>query len=420
MAQRQGGIDLRCSRERQLQSLFVLVFPAALYCGICVSASAQELEASKATGAVTDRASIAAAPEVNPSAEQETLNEEKGADEEKETGKKEARGSIVVAPLPVSSPAIGSGVIPILGYIFPFSRNDKVSPPSTVGAAGLITNNGSRGFAIGAQLYFKENTYKVTAGYVHGNIDYNLYGFGLLTPPDAKLPLKQTGHAMFGEFLRRLWWDFFLGPRFFDGTSLITLKTNNADGLQVPPDLGFSYTMRAIGFRLQRDTTPNHFYPTKGTLTDFTTDFFSEALGSKYSFRAYKLTFNKYISLTTNQVLAFGSYFCGTGGQPPFYGNCIYGTGNQLRGYTAGRYFDRYMMTSQAEYRLVLPKGFGLVAFGGVGGVIPGSAQVFFLHGHFLPSGGGGLRYALSKKYHFNLRADIVITTAIARTMPTV
>jgi hypothetical protein len=27
--------------------------------------------------------------------------------------------------------------------------------------------------------------------------------------------------------------------------------------------------------------------------------------------------------------------------------------------------------------------------------------------GYFLPSGGGGLRFLLSKKYHVNLRADI-------------
>jgi Omp85 superfamily domain len=328
-------------------------------------------------------------------------------DEEKDKEKRPSRGSFVVAPLPLSSPAIGDGVIPVLGYIFPFSKNDGVSPPSTVGVAGLYTNDGSRGFALGGELYFKENTYKATFGFAHGNIDYNLYGFGILTPPNAKLPLKQTGHAFFGEFLRRLGWGFFLGPRFFNGDSVLTLNGTNNRELPIPPDLGFHDTLRAIGFRLQRDTTLNHFYPTQGTFTDFTTDFFSEAIGSKYSYQSYKLTFNKYISLTKKQVLAFGSNFCGTGGQPPFYGNCIYGTGNQLRGYTAGRYFDRFMMTSQAEYRLVLPKGFGLVAFGGIGGVIPGAGQVVFRYGHFLPSGGGGLRYALSRKYHVNLRADL-------------
>jgi hypothetical protein len=60
--------------------------------------------------------------------------------------------------------------VPVLAYIFPFSTKDKISPPSVVGTAGLITNNGSRAFAVGAQLYLKENRYRVTGGYVHGNI----------------------------------------------------------------------------------------------------------------------------------------------------------------------------------------------------------------------------------------------------------
>jgi outer membrane protein assembly factor BamA len=158
---------------------------------------------------------------------------------------------------------------------------------------------------------------------------------------------------------------------------------------------------------VQRDTRNNHFYPIEGTLTDFTADFFSQGIGSKYSFQSYQLTFNKYGSLKKNQVLAFGSYFCATGGEPPFYGNCIYGARNQLRGYTAGRYFDRYMLTSQLEYRLALPLRLGLVVFGGLGGVKPGNEQFLVRTSHFLPSAGAGLRFALSKKYQVNLRADI-------------
>ncbi len=312
-----------------------------------------------------------------------------------------------MAPLPLSSPAIGTGIIPVLGYIFPISEKDKISPPSQVGVAGLYSNDGSRGYALGAELYFGQNRYKTTFGYVHGNLDYNIYGPGLLSLSGAKLPLEQSGHAFFGEFLRRLWYGFFLGPRFFSGSSVITLRTSSIDTISIPPDLGFHTTMRAIGFRLQRDTRPNQFYPTTGTFTDFTGDFFSQAIGSKYTFQSYKLTYNRYASLSKNQVLAFGSYFCGTDGQPPFYGNCIYGTQSQLRGYTAGRYFDRYLMASQLEYRLVLPLRLGLVAFGGVGGVIPGAEQFLIRNSHFLPSGGVGLRFELSKKYHVNLRADI-------------
>jgi hypothetical protein len=64
------------------------------------------------------------------------------------------------------------------------------------------------------------------------------------------------------------------------------------------------------------------------------------------------------------------------------------------------------MVATQLEYRLVLPKRFGLVAFGGLGEVIPGGSQLYGSQ-KFLPGGGGGLRFQLSKKYHVNLRGDI-------------
>jgi hypothetical protein len=314
---------------------------------------------------------------------------------------------LVVAPLPISSPAIGSGIIPVLGYIFPFSKNDKVSPPSTIGVAGLITNNGSRGFAIGGQLFLKQNTYQITSGFVHGNVDYNIYGTGIAS--NLKLPLQQTGEAFLGEFLRRIGWKFFVGPRFIRGSSFVTVAPNNGSTVPIPPEVGLHTTLVSIGARLTRDTRPNHFYPVSGTFFTLTSDFFSQTLDSKYSFQSYRSQFDKYWSLTKDQVLAYDANFCGTAGAPPFYGNCIYGTNNELRGYTAGRYFTRYTLATQLEYRFVLPKRFGFVLFGGLGGVVPGGSQLLqrLQNSRFLPAGGGGLRFELSKKYHVNLRADL-------------
>jgi hypothetical protein len=317
------------------------------------------------------------------------------------------RGAFVVAPLPISSPAIGSGIVPVLGYIFPFSTKDKVSPPSTIGAAGLITDNGSRGFAIGGQFFLKENTYEITTGFVHGNVDYNIYGTGIAS--NLKLPLVQTGEAYFGEFLRRIGWKFFVGPRFITGRSFITVVPNSGSSVPIPPEVGLHSNLTSLGARLTRDTRPNHFYPLSGTFFTFTSDFFSQGLGSKYSYQSYKTEFSKFWSLSPRQVLAYDADFCATSGAPPFYGNCIYGTNNQLRGYIAGKYFTRETASTQLEYRLVLPKRFGLVVFGGLGGTIPGGSQPLqqVQSGKFLPSGGGGLRFALSQKYHVNLRADI-------------
>jgi hypothetical protein len=344
-----------------------------------------------------------------PSAEdqQSTAPDQKTQPEAKKKKKKLGPGVFVVAPLPISSPAIGSGIVPVLGYIFPISSKDKVSPPSTIGAAGLITNNGSRGFAIGGQLFFKQNTYEITSGFIHGNVDYNIYGNGVLA--NVKLPLVQTGEAFLGEFLRRIGWKIFIGPRFITGRSFVTVKPNNDTNFPIPPEVGLHTTLTSVGARLTRDTRPNHFYPVAGTFFTITSDFFSQDLGSKYSFQSYRSAFDKYWSLSKKQVLAYDANFCGTSGKPPFYGNCIYGTNNELRGYVAGRYFTKYTLATQAEYRLELPKRFGLVVFGGLGGTIPGGSQLLqrVQDGHFLPSGGGGLRFQLSKKYHVNLRADI-------------
>jgi Omp85 superfamily domain len=317
------------------------------------------------------------------------------------------RGAIVVAPLPISSPAVGSGIVPVLGYIFPLSTRDKISPPSTIGVAGLITSNGSRGFAIGGQLFFKQNTYEVTAGFAHGNANYNIYGNGIAA--NLKLPLQQSGEAFFGEVLRRIGWKFFVGPRFLTGHSFITIAPNSERNFPIPPEVGLHSTLTSIGAQLSRDTRLNHFYPTGGTFFAFTSDFFSQAIGSKYSFQSYKTQFDKYWSLSKGQVIAYDANFCGTSGAPPFYGNCIYGTNNELRGYTAGRYFTRYSIATQVEYRLVLPWRLGLAVFGGLGETIPGGSQLLqrIQNSHFLPSGGGGLRFQLSTKYHVNLRADI-------------
>ena len=314
-------------------------------------------------------------------------------------------GSIVAVPLPIVSPALGAGIIPVLGYITPIPAKDKKIEPSVFGAAGLITDNGTRGWGLGTDIYIDKARYEIETVYAHGNIDYNLYGEGFVNGnAGLKLPLEQAGHLFFLKTLRRIGWDFYAGIRFIDGSSLITLKPTSSKIPPIPPDVGLHTDLRALGIEVWRDSRPNRFYPLKGSVIDFTGDFFAHNLGSKYSFQSYKFTFNKYWSLTDKQVLAYNLFWCGTGGSPPFYGNCIYGTRNELRGYTAGQYLDRYMFATQLEYRLVLPWRFGLVGFGGVGQVTPGGNQLRF--NHLLPAGGTGIRYMLSKKYHVNLSID--------------
>jgi outer membrane protein assembly factor BamA len=383
--------------------------PPSLLHGVLLAAFCVLFSQSCIARQQTDRGPVSAAESTSAAIDRQeapTAGAAHGTTDSRPIKKKKVppRGAFVVAPLPISSPALGTGLVPAVGYIFPFSTKDKVSPPSVIGAAGLITDNGSRGFALAAQLYFKENRYRVTSGYVRGNLNYDIYSSG--TAINAKLPLNQTGQAFFIEGLRNVGWHFFVGPRLLTGNSFLTIRPTDDTTFPIPPEVGLHSTLTALGAKLTRDTSLNRFYPTSGTYIDFTADFFSEALGSKYTFQSYNATFSKYWGVSDKQVLAYNGFFCGTGGTPPFYGYCIYGTDNQLRGYIAGEYFTQFIVATQLEYRLELPKRFGLVVFGGIGEIIPGAEQVYGTQ-KFLPSGGAGLRFQLDKKHHVNLRADI-------------
>ena len=368
---------------------------------LCSLAMAQDVSDGVAIPCVSPKARVAEASTSSQDSEK-TKETQTSASTKK-------RGNFVIAPIPVTSPALGSGVIPVVGYIFSLSRNDTTSPPSVVGAAGLITDNGSRAFAVAGQFFIKEDTYHASAAFFQGNLNYHLYGIGITAgDAEAKLPLKQEGTVFLGEFQRRLHGRFFIGPRVIAGDSIITVREGGSATAPVPPDTGLSTRLTAAGIIVNRDTRPNRFYPTSGTLFNFTADFFAHAFGSKYSFQSYRVEFNKYGSLSPKQVLAYNAFFCATGGEPPFYGNCIYGTRNELRGYEAGRYLDRYMVATQLEYRLVLPKRFGAVAFGGIGGIGPGGRELF-RSSALLPAGGAGLRFMLSKSHHVNLRADLAV-----------
>ncbi|MEO8372172.1 MAG: BamA/TamA family outer membrane protein [Candidatus Solibacter sp.] len=165
-----------------------------------------------------------------------------------------------------------------------------------------------------------------------------------------------------------------------------------------------------MGPRFQWDTRDSVFYPKGGFFTEVASDFFSTGLGSKWSYQYYKASFNKYQKLSEHQVLAFRGMGCAAAGdRVPIYDLCLFGTMNDLRGYPGGRYQDRRMFATQAEYRLMLPsKGFmgrfGVVAFGGVGAV--GKSFGDIGTGDLLPAGGGGVRFRMLKKYPVNFRVD--------------
>jgi hypothetical protein len=326
-------------------------------------------------------------------------------DNDKEPAK-EKRGSLVIAPIPISSPAFGSGLLLITAYVFKFDKEDQVSPPSWVGVAGAFTNNGSRGLATGTKLYLKENKYQTTIAAMKGRANLDFFGIGRI-PGRAPIsvPLSMEGSIYFGEFLRNVGKNVFIGPRYQFRRLAAGLDGPRPPGGFEIPEIDLNSNSAALGFHLQRDQRDSTFYPRKGSLFDFTADFFDQVWGSRREYQTYKIAYNGFHTLAARQVLAYRSMACSANGSVPFYDLCLFGFNSDLRGYTTGEFQNRRMFATQAEYRIELPKRLGLVAFGGVGGTARRWSE--FRSDQLLPAAGAGVRFTLDKKNHINYRIDV-------------
>ena len=320
--------------------------------------------------------------------------------------KKEKRGSFIIAPIPISSPAFGSGLLIVSAYVFQFDREDKVSPPSWVGLAGMFTNNGSRGLAAGSKLYLKENKYQTTVAVIKGRANLDFYGIGRIPGrPAVEVPLSMDGTIFFAEGMRNIGRNVFVGPRFQYRRLGARIEGDRREGGFEVPEIDLRSTSAALGFHVQRDKRNSTFWPTKGSLIDFTADFFDQAIGSRREYQVYKAAYNGFHEIAPRQVLAYRAMGCASNGSVPFYDLCLYGFNSDLRGYTTGEFQNRRMFAAQTEYRLDWRKRFGFVAFGGVGGVARGWSD--FRSDGLLPGGGVGLRFKLDKKNHINYRIDL-------------
>jgi hypothetical protein len=327
-------------------------------------------------------------------------------DQETDKKKTEKRGSLVIAPIPISSPAFGSGLLLITGYVFKLNENDKTSPPSWLGGAGAFTNNGTRALVLGSRLYFKENKYQTTMAVGKGRANLDFFGIGRI-PGRAPIsvPLSMDGTIFFGELMRKTARNIFIGPRF-----QYRKIGARIDGLAPPggfevPEIDIRSNSVALGFHVQRDLRDSTFYATKGNLFDFTADFFDQAWGSRREYQVYKVAYNGFHKVASRQILAYRAMACSANGSVPFYDLCLFGFNNDLRGYTTGEFQNRRMFAGQAEYRVELRRRLGVAAFGGVGGVARRWGD--FRSDELLPAAGAGLRFKLDKKNHINYRIDV-------------
>jgi hypothetical protein len=307
------------------------------------------------------------------------------------------RGSFVVAPIPLSNPTIGSGLILGAGYLFTI---DEGSNPSSVGIGGFRTDNGSRGVGGGISLSFGDKRWSL--GLVGGSADvvYDFYGTGSLPLP-APIRLRQSVDLV------RLNAGYGLTPKLTLGVEVAygesTVALDNTGAAEDIPDLGIRLGLFKVGPTLSWDTRDNTIYPTDGTHVSFKALYGDVVSGIERDYWKGILLTDFYRRGPWDTVIAGRLAACRAGDTAPFYDLCALGGTDAFRGYPVGQYLDTGLASGQIALRGTFGRRFGYTVFAGVAALGPDFGDL----GPARVAGGAGVRYRLSRKFPLDLSVDV-------------
>lgn len=149
------------------------------------------------------------------------------------------------------------------------------------------------------------------------------------------------------------------------------------------------------------DSRDNAFYPSSGWLTEIAFMGDNRFTGSDFKFARFTFDASRYIPFGKN-VLAINGIAAFTVGGVPFFQYPQIGGPRRLRGYPDGKFRDRHMVITQAEFRFPIYWRIKGVVFCGGGTVFGKTGETARLR----PNGGAGLRFEFDRRQKIHLRLD--------------
>jgi outer membrane protein assembly factor BamA len=315
------------------------------------------------------------------------------------------KASFVAMPIPLSNPAIGTGLGVAALAIYQPQGSVR---PWTSGAGGLYTDSKSWGAVVFQKAYLGGDKYRVAAGAGTGVFNVDFFGIGSDAGSDGRsIALEQKVSGAVVEVLSHLGTNVHVGLRYryikMDSTFDTASRFPN---LQLP-QIQLQSQVSQLGLAGEFDTRNSEYFPQSGLYANAQWLVSADALGSDFDYPRFTGAVNGYHSVNDKTVLAWRGSVCRAGENGPFYDLCNYGQSNDLRGYTAGQYRDHAMFAVQAEVRRKIHGRFGAVAFVGVGEVANEFSKMN--PKDLLPAAGVGARFEASTKYHVNLSIDYAV-----------
>ena len=312
-------------------------------------------------------------------------------------------------PLPSFDPSTKWGLAMLLMANYYPTKLDTLSPPSMTGVMGFATTNGSWGTGLLQNLNIKQDKWRLTGRLFYMKIN-------------QVLELGDLGNANSTRNMaiasltakRRIFSDLFLGLGY-------TFKSIEYEGRdeqsQALLDLaGYNQKARNHGLKylFTFDTRDNIFYTYRGYYIEYNLgqNFNNSSTESQDDFLDNQIDLRYFVPVNGNTDHVLASHFFGRflSGNPTNENYSFYGRAGRhiQRGYEAGSFIDKNMISAEVEYRRETPllkRKLGFIAFL-IAGKVYGDFNSFS-DAEWLPAGGVGVRYRFLEYERMNIKTDI-------------
>jgi hypothetical protein len=327
-----------------------------------------------------------------------------------------ARGFLPIGNI-ITEPAVGYGGVLGLLFLHDSIANraaqaaelnadgtlKRMTPPSSSGVAGFLTENGSWGGGGFHNGIFLEDRLRSLSVFFYNELELEYFGpGGGFQLPIDKIEYSLDGYIFMQQFMARVAdSDVFMGMNYkfasFDNQLKFDTDLDLPDFLTEPRNIKTA----SAGLVVEYDTRNTTFTPDKGINGRLEGNFFTEALGSDRSFFKGFLKLRSWIPMQKRFVLGLRWDSGVADDATPFY---MLPSIDQ-RGISLTRYQGQITTAAEAELRWDLNRRWSLLGFLGSGWAAANDLDQLQMN-EARVAGGTGFRYLISRVFGIRTGVD--------------
>ena len=319
----------------------------------------------------------------------------------------EKKLSLTPFPALFYSPETGMGFGGLAVPVYNFGK-DSLTRNSTGQLLVYYTTKKQSSAQLSYTIYTNRERYAILGETNYYDAPIFYYGTGNQSSEEIKSLISYKLLLTQNRILKQLKKNWFAGGQ-FQVIRVSKAEFNPEESLldERPAEELDGYTAVGLGPAFLFDSRDNSINAYQGSYVEIGSFLNGKSLGSEFDFTRSTVDVRKYFPLSDNQVFAIQAKGIFETGDVPYRELAYFGGHRNLRGFYEGRYRDKQLLQTQAEYRLHFTKRNGVVLFAGLGEV--GEKLKDFELGNSKFGYGIGYRFMLNTKDRVNIRIDYAI-----------